>query len=149
MERTGIGFDQNGVLDRHIRGDVIVDGLFGELHVLSHAAINVFLEAVQVVLLTHPILATVTEAALPAGDNLFRDHPIAQLKSLNAFTISHHVADKFVAGDHRRFDVSRLFFIPPKAGGPFKRFNVTGADAAGFNFHQDLLRANFRYRHLL
>jgi hypothetical protein len=71
MEGASIGFDQNGFFDRQVGRHMVVNRLFGELHVLGHAAVNVFLETVQVMLFAHPILTAVAEAALPAGNELF------------------------------------------------------------------------------
>ncbi len=92
------------------------DAFFGEDHVLGHRALHVVLKTVQVVFLTHPVLPVVAEAAAPARDDLLGNYPVADLHAtlFCAWAERNHPADKFMARNHRWFDVTGLLGIAPE-----------------------------------
>jgi len=139
-----------------MRGDVfrhsVVDRLGGEEHVLGPGALRATpLEAVDVVLLAHPVLAASAEAALPARYDLLRNGMIAEFQAVLAarpFPKRHHLADELVPRRHGRLDIGRNLVRAPHAR-PVVRLDVAGADARGQHTHQHLPWARLRDGHLL
>ncbi len=63
-------------------GHLVVNGLLGKAHVVGHGAIDVVLEAVDVVLFAHPVFAAIAEAAVPARHDLLGDQTVAELDTV-------------------------------------------------------------------
>src|ERR1700704_3425507 len=148
--RASVWLNQYSFLDRQILRYVVVNSFFGIPHVLSKTAVYVVLKSVNIVLLTHPIFTPLTESTLPTGNDLFRDKAVA---NLHVSSLGHilpqlnHVTEKFVARNHWRFDIRRLTVAAPERFCAHIRFNITGADAAGLNFDNNIIGTGTRYRY--
>ena len=114
MHRAGIGLDQHRLFHRNAVRHLVGAALLGEPHVLGHAAIDVVLEPVDVVLLAHPVFAAAAIAAMLARDDLLGDQPVADLVLACGGDIGAHLdgaAQELVARDHRRLDVAGLALV--------------------------------------
>ena len=123
------------------------DAFLGEYHVLGHGALYVVLEAIEVVLLAHPVLAVVAETAAPAGHDLLGNHPVADLHPalFSAWAQGDHAAHKLMPGNHRRLDVARLLGVAPERWCAAIGLDIAHADAAQLDLGQDLVGAWRRY----
>ena len=72
VERACIWLDQRCLLDRHICRYEIWKSFFCQFYILSHTTIYVLLESEQIMFLTHPMTACLTEHTLSARNDLFR-----------------------------------------------------------------------------
>ncbi len=120
------------------------DGLARKDHILGHGAVHVVLEAIEIVLLAHPVLAMRAEATVPAGDDLLGDDAIAHgdfMVLRGAWPQTDNTADELMPGDHRRLHIARLFVVSPERGRSPKRLDVAHADPARLHLCQHFLRA--------
>ena len=147
MLGAGVGFDQRGLFDRQIFVDLVDQGALGQLHVFGHAAVDFFLETIDVMFLAHPVVAVFAEFAFPAGNDLVGNDAVAQLDI--AFEIRADGDDgaiEFMARDERRANPGRLDFIAPEHRGAVVGLGVAGANAAGFDLDQNIAFADFLNR---
>src|SRR5258705_11201843 len=118
-------------------------------HVLGEAAVYIVLKSVNIVLLTHPIFAALTKSTLPTGNDLFRDKAVANFHvSSLGHVLPHlnHMTEKFVARNHRRFDVRRLAIAAPERFGAELRFDIPGPNATGPDFKRKVTAPGGRTR---
>ena len=153
VHRAGVGFDHRRALERHVVGHLVGARGRRQAHELRHRAVDVVLEAVDVVALAHPVLAALAEAAFVARHDLFRDQPLAEMELAATGDILAKLdgdADELVARNHRRFDIGGLVFaVAPEGRRPVVCFRVAGADAAAFHFNDDVVGTGPRHRHRL
>jgi len=147
MLGAGIGFDQGCLFDRQGLVDFVDQGALGQLHVLSHATIDFLLEAIDVMFLAHPVVAVFAEFALPARDDLVRDDTVTDRDvALEIGSDGDDFAEKFMARDEGGADPGRLDFVAPEHGRTMVGFGVACANAAGFDFDQDIAFTELRHR---
>ena len=115
------GSIKSGMLDRHRRGHFVVQGIAREKHVFGHRAECFLAEAVDLMHLAHPVLASPAEAACPARDDLLGDRHVAEHQPIlrrSRLAERDDFADEFMAGDDRRLAVSLAKASPQKSGAP-------------------------------
>ena len=148
--RASVRLNQYSFFDRQILRYVVVNPFFGIPHILGKTAVYVVLKSINIVFLTHPVFAPLTESTLPTGNDLFRDKAVA---NLHVSSLGHilpqlnHVTEKLVARNHWRFDIRRLTVAAPERLCAHIRFNITSADAAGLNFDNNIIGTGTRYRY--
>ncbi len=151
MHGARIRLDEHRLLHRQGVRDAVGATLLWEAHVPGHAAVDVALEAVDVVALAHPVLATAAVAAVLARHDLLRDQPVADLVGACARDVLAQLdraADELVTRDHRRQHVAGLaLVVAPERRRALERLDVAGADAAGLDLDDDVVRPGARHVH--
>src|SRR5262249_15874158 len=108
-------------------------------------------EAVEVVRLTHVVLAALAEPALPARHDLLGYHAVSHRNApaRRCFVVEFDDAPcEFVPGNHHALRPRRPLLIPPELGGPVVALQIAGADAARFDSDQRFTGPAFRHRDL-
>jgi hypothetical protein len=93
------------------------------------------------------------EPALPAGDDLLRDGPVAKGQTVffpGVIPDSRHRSDKFVPGYARDVVPGRKYVpVSPKHSRAAVRLDIPGAYAAGFHLDEDLILVYAGYGYFL
>ena len=135
VEGASIWFNQCCFFNRHIRRNQIRDCFFCQTDILCHTAVYIILESKQIMLFTHPVSPGFTKTALSAWHDLLRTDTVAKFPvSFHIFPHLNNCPDKFMPGNHRRFDVLWLSVQSPEAGCPSKCLYISGTDSTGFYF---------------
>ena len=152
MNRTGEGFNKDGVFLGEGVGHFVVNRVGRELHIVRHCAKGFLAETVDIVDLAHPILPALTIATFPAGGDLLGKGGITQGEAIFFARPSaqrHHGTDKFMAGDHWWLRIANAIFITPEKGRAGITLEVTGTDADRIDLDYYFMRARFRNPPLL
>src|SRR5262249_31114088 len=118
---------------------------------VGHAALRVGVEAVDVMNSAEPVLARLAVAALPAGNDLFRDGAVAESQAVllpGLLAEGHDRADQFMPGGDGSLHVALAVLIAPEQRRPDETLHVGGADAAGVQFDYDFAGAGRRRGYL-
>ena len=146
---ASIGFYKDGGLHGQILGQLVNDSLFGQAHVFSHAAVDVILETVDIVFLTHPITSGITKFAIPARDYLIGGHAVPNLKiALYIRSQFNNMPDKLMSRDDRGLNVGGAPLLSPETGCAQIGFRITGTDSTGLHFDDDFALSRPRDIHL-
>ena len=149
VDSAGQRLDIGGVFCGDGVGHFVVEGIGGQQDVLGHGTKGGLAEAVDVVDLTHPVLAAAAVAATVAGNDLLGDDAVAQGEAVGrggGGPQGSDGADEFVPGDDRGLTVACAVVVAPKQGRTEVAFEVGGTDADGVGAEEDFVVFGDWYR---
>ena len=137
---AAIGLNQQRILQGHFLGHPGNHRLLGIADILGHAAVVGGLEAEDVVGLAHPVPPGLAETALAAGHNLVGGDSVSQPEAGDVFAHLHNAAEELVAGDKGGLHPGGLHLVAPEHGCAVAALQVSGANAAGLGFDDNVIR---------
>ena len=152
VQSAGQRLGERGVGRREVLADLVDQRLNRVDHVGRHAPGVAPPKAKHVVGKAHPVLTALAIAAIPAGDDLLGDHPVAHghAPALRRLLVElDDLADELMARDHVGLGPGRPVLVAPELGRPVVALQVAGADAHGLDADERLALAPLGHRHLL